>query len=191
MGLRERTRRATMTRVQAVALDLFERRGYDDVSIAEIAAAAEVAERTIYRHFGTKVGIVAVDEIDDLMFGAIADFAAENDLRTAARHAIAAMIDESAVSAEQWDLAFRKLRLIADEPALGGAMHAAVAQMVGGLARSVARARGLPDDDAATLAAVAALIAALQIGLQRALGEGTPDAVMRELAVALDALDRF
>ena len=52
--LRERKRAAVMTHIQDVALQLFTRHGSVAVTIADVAAEAGVAERTVYRHFGTK-----------------------------------------------------------------------------------------------------------------------------------------
>lgn len=44
----------TRARLQAVALQLFAEQGYDRTTVAEIAAAAEVTERTFFRHFADK-----------------------------------------------------------------------------------------------------------------------------------------
>jgi AcrR family transcriptional regulator len=66
--LRERKRLETMLRVQDVALGLFEERGYDSVSIEEIAEEAAVGVATVYRHFGTKERIVLWDEYDAEIF---------------------------------------------------------------------------------------------------------------------------
>ncbi|HET9169761.1 MAG TPA: helix-turn-helix domain-containing protein [Actinospica sp.] len=41
-------------RLQQAALELYEEHGFDRVTIAEIAARAEVTERTFYRHFADK-----------------------------------------------------------------------------------------------------------------------------------------
>jgi AcrR family transcriptional regulator len=41
-------------RLQQAALELYEERGFDQVTIAEIAIRAEVTERTFYRHFADK-----------------------------------------------------------------------------------------------------------------------------------------
>jgi AcrR family transcriptional regulator len=41
-------------RLQQAALELYERYGFDQVTIAEIAARADVTERTFYRHFADK-----------------------------------------------------------------------------------------------------------------------------------------
>jgi AcrR family transcriptional regulator len=49
-----RWRSGTRERLQATALELFRERGFDGTTVADIAAAAEVTERTFFRHFADK-----------------------------------------------------------------------------------------------------------------------------------------
>jgi len=57
-GLRERKRQRTHQTISAAAIALFLERGYDSVSIAEIADAAEVSRRTLFAYFPTKDDLV-------------------------------------------------------------------------------------------------------------------------------------
>ena len=54
---RERTRRALID----AAADLFERTGYDETTVAEIAAAAEIGTRTFFGYFASKEDILFPD----------------------------------------------------------------------------------------------------------------------------------
>lgn len=66
-----RRRRDAMLRVQQVALDLFEQRGFAAVGVEEIARAAGVGPATVYRHFGSKERIVLWDDYDPLLLEAV------------------------------------------------------------------------------------------------------------------------
>ena len=63
-SLRVRKRLAAMLRIQAVALDMFEERGFDAVTVEEVADASDVSPSSVYRYFGTKEEIVLWDEYD-------------------------------------------------------------------------------------------------------------------------------
>jgi AcrR family transcriptional regulator len=57
-GLRERKKLQTRQHLLAVATGLFLERGFDRVSVAEIAAAADVSKMTVLNYFPTKEDIV-------------------------------------------------------------------------------------------------------------------------------------
>lgn len=60
-GLRERKRRKTFKAIHDAALELFEERGYADVTVADIAEAAEVSRATVFAYYPAKEDIVVGD----------------------------------------------------------------------------------------------------------------------------------
>src|SRR3954447_1647377 len=67
-GLRARKRRRTRDAVSSAAISLFLEHGFDQVSVADIAAAAEVSKPTLFRYFRSK---------EDLALHRIADHEGE------------------------------------------------------------------------------------------------------------------
>jgi AcrR family transcriptional regulator len=59
--MRERKRAATRARVEAAALRLFATQGYANTTISEIAATADIAERTFFLYFSSKEDVVLGD----------------------------------------------------------------------------------------------------------------------------------
>lgn len=57
-GLRERKRAANRAATVDAAYALFAERGYDEVTVADICAAADIAPRTFFRYFAGKEDIV-------------------------------------------------------------------------------------------------------------------------------------
>ena len=54
MGLRETKKAETRREIADTAMRLFVLRGFDHVTVAEVAAAARVAEKTVFNYFPTK-----------------------------------------------------------------------------------------------------------------------------------------
>ena len=59
-GRRERKKQQTREKIARVALELFIERGFEQVTVTEVAEAADVSVNTVYNYFPTK---------EDLFFG--------------------------------------------------------------------------------------------------------------------------
>lgn len=64
LGLRERKKQRTRQSISDAAIQLFLERGYDAVSVADVAAAAEVSKPTLFKYFRSKEELI-LDRIDD------------------------------------------------------------------------------------------------------------------------------
>lgn len=60
-GLRERTRDVLRTEISNAAMSLFLDRGFEQTTIADIAAATGISRRSLFRYFPTKEDIVLSD----------------------------------------------------------------------------------------------------------------------------------
>lgn len=80
--LRARKKAATRQAISDVATRLFEARGFEAVSLAEIAAAADVSVKTIWNHFGSKEELF-FDREDEVLVVLLATLAQRRDLSPA------------------------------------------------------------------------------------------------------------
>ena len=65
-GLRERKKRQTRQYISDVATGLFMERGFDAVTVAEVADAADVSVNTVYNYFSTKEKPCTLTELREL-----------------------------------------------------------------------------------------------------------------------------
>jgi AcrR family transcriptional regulator len=112
----ERTRAALLE----AALDLFGEHGFDETTVAQIAARAGVTEMTFYRHFGTKDAVLVDDPYDPLIAEAVV--AADPGLSSLEAAAAGVLAAWRAVPEPEVETVRDRLRLVAATPSQRAAM---------------------------------------------------------------------
>jgi AcrR family transcriptional regulator len=95
LGRRERKKAATRKAISNAATELFLERGFDHVSIREVAEKADVSPTTVFAHFPQKEALI-FDEDDDQrehLVAAVRDRAPETSISTALRDYFVAEIE--------------------------------------------------------------------------------------------------
>lgn len=185
VGLRERKKRRTRTALIETAYRLFEQRGYDQTTTAEIAAAAEVSNATFFNHFATKEDLLLTDDGQHLLragLNAIAERRSDETALDVLRRAMHRMLAEagSGIRDPAGELERIRLHLITSVPALRAAMlqRAFDAQQQLATALRQAYTDELEEIDAAAI--VGAVTGAVFAAGQTAVRSGKPlDAAMR------------
>ena len=107
-------------RLARAALVLSAERGFENTTVAEIAAAAGVTERTFYRHFQDKADALFPDNTHLLARLAGVAGEAAGAGTSALGAALAAVLDLAAVAFEEPERALLSARVIPGVPALAG-----------------------------------------------------------------------
>jgi AcrR family transcriptional regulator len=186
-GLRERKRIAAMRRIQETALDLFDERGFDAVTIEQIAESAEVSPSSVYRYFGTKEQLVLHDEFDLQLLDVIETELASHQPVDAVRRAISTLMAQFFGRDET--LARRKIRYWAEEPALQAAAAQQSDQFALVVAAALADAAGRPADDLDVQVIATTLVWALIAATRHWYATGFANPLEHELQRALTVVE--
>jgi AcrR family transcriptional regulator len=145
-------------RLLTAALDAFAERGFDNVTVAEIAASAGLTERTFFRYFPDKREVLfhGQELLRDMFVEAIRNAPADETVITVIRSALRAVGEEWFPDERR---AFSRARavVIAADPSLQERESLKMRSLSAAIAEAL-RARGTPDPHA-TLAAETAVTA--------------------------------
>ena len=160
-GLRERKKRRTRAQIVSAAMRLFAERGYQGTTVADIAAAADIAPRTFFAYFPSKEAVVFHQVDEDV--ASLARSLRERREGENAMDALRRWIEEQF---GRWDdetgadVALRK-RLCREEPTLAQFDRAVMSRFEELLREAVAVDLGEPADGLRPRLVAAAATAAL------------------------------
>lgn len=187
VGLRERKKEKTRQTLAEVAAELFDRQGFQDTTIKQIADAAEVSPRTVSAYFPVKEELVfcdhrdVFDELEQLLEGRPAGDTTADTLRTW----LVEMLEGVDLDPER---SRRTRELIESDPALRTyerGLQERAEQMV---AKAVAVDLGVAEDELVPHMVGAATIAALDAMGRRAKDPSAGDFRDMALGVIDDAM---
>jgi AcrR family transcriptional regulator len=110
LSLRERKKAKTRVAIQRHALRLFQKQGYAETTIEQIADAAEVSPSTFFRYFPTKEDVVLWDNYDPLIVDAFREQPPELSPLRALRQSFLQVWGE--MSSEEVDEQFQRTELV-------------------------------------------------------------------------------
>jgi AcrR family transcriptional regulator len=191
-GLRERKKEQTRQRIAAVALRLFAERGFEAVTVNEIAEAAEVAKATLFAYFPSKealvLGGVAGDDLAGIAAGRPPGQPLLSALRGYFRELAAARVPEA-----ELDALITRVRVIQDSPALRAAANALLYRQRDALAGTLVGEYGEPAADLIAAQVAACLLTVQEWYFRRLLDGASPaDAgrlLARDVELAFDLLE--
>jgi AcrR family transcriptional regulator len=160
LGLRARKKQQTRRTIAEAAKRLFLERGFDQVSVAEVARAADVSEQTVFNYFPTKEDLVyeRMDTFEDELLAAVrARPMGESALRAFARF----ILDRSdrAASGEGRRRVAELTRLVNASPSLKARERQIVAKYTDALTALLAEDTGAAPDDVDPRLAAEAMMA--------------------------------
>jgi AcrR family transcriptional regulator len=144
-GLRERKKQQTRQAIAEAARALFVERGFEAVRVTEIAAAADVSQKTVFNYFPTKEDLVfwRLEAFEEEILGAVRERGkGESALTAFGRFVLTprGLIDDDDPAAREALLGIT--RMITASPALAAREQQVFLRFTGSLARLLAEETG-------------------------------------------------
>jgi AcrR family transcriptional regulator len=159
-GLRERKKRRTREQIVEAAFGLFAERGFQATTVADIAAAADIAPRTFFAYFPSKEAVVFFDF--DALFASLKSTIEGRPEGETAIDALRRWLEHSLPTKhEESDEAVLRKRLCIAEPSLAAHQKGLLSRLEEILREGVARDLGEPADGLRPKLVSAAAVAAL------------------------------
>jgi AcrR family transcriptional regulator len=159
-GLRERKKQKTREAIQREAMRLFNKNGYEETTIEQIAAGAEISPSTFFNYFPTKEDVVLYDAYDPMLASLMLDRPADEPLSAGLRQVLHLM---ETIFNRDHDVILERAKLGLEVPALRARMWEEVQRAQVLLCGLIAHRTGRdPDDFELRVVVMVVVIAALE-----------------------------
>jgi AcrR family transcriptional regulator len=195
LPLRERKKRETRQRISDIATDLIGKRGFDAVTVAEIARAAGVSPMTVFNYFPRKEDLFLdrIPEAAGLFASAVRDRAPGESPLAALRRLALRLLEERHPLGGVGETFADFWRIVADSPALRARAREGVEEVEAALTDAFGEA-GVADPELSAALALAAYRTVFVASVRRLLAGDPVAEVARDhrgrLESAFDALER-
>lgn len=126
--LRERKKTQTRLAIRQQAFRLFDEQGYCNTTIDQIAEAADVSPRTLYRYFGVKEALLVSDDHTTPIVAAFANAPSELTIVEAYQHAVAEVF--GGLSPEERENAIAGQRMLYQVPEARGLIYSEYIRLI-------------------------------------------------------------
>lgn len=188
-GLRERKKARTRALIAETAMGLFAARGFDEVTVAEVAQAAEVGVTTVFNYFPTKEDLFydRQDEVVEHLSRVVRSRPAGEAFAEACRKDMLALI-----AAHDWRAGLVSsmadfYRLVDRSPALQARARLMVDRSVSHLAATIADELSVEADDIVVVTTASVLVALRTALLHQARCDSLADKAIKTIAAGLTA----
>src|SRR2546428_2913030 len=176
LGLRERKKEQTRQLIAETARRLFTKRGFDAVTVSDVAQEANVSEGTVFNYFPTKEDLFysGAEVFEAQLIDAVRDRRIGEAVLAAFERVVLSGIPRLARS-DVADLIATATRIVASSQALQGREREIVTRYTAELAALIAEETGRPAGDVEAGAVAAPLLG----GLRAPVGQGHTSGVAR------------
>jgi AcrR family transcriptional regulator len=155
--LRARKKQKTRESIQREAMRLFGKQGYDQTTVEQIAAAADISPSTFFNYFPTKEDVVLYDAYDPVLASLLLERPADEPLSISFRRVLEAMGE---IFERDREIILARGRLWFTVPALRARLWEEMEKAQGFMTGMIAQRSGLDPNDFETRVTVMVMTAA-------------------------------
>jgi AcrR family transcriptional regulator len=185
-SLRERKKMKTREAIQREAMRLFQKQGYEETTIEQIAAAVEISPSTFFNYFPSKEDVVLYDAYDPMVATLFESAPADEPLSATVRNVLETL---AGTLDRDRDIILARSKLILGTPDLRSKLWSEIERAQVFMGAVVAQRTGRDPDDFETRVVTIALVAAMMQGASEWVRQDGRVPMGDVLKKALDAIE--